>query len=101
MVVVTTTRTDRVSCGDDGEMDLHLFMPDGDASGRRAVLVIQEIFGVGPYVRDVCTRLADLGYVAGAPDVFWRFARNWEADHDEAGLTESFAKVQQLDFPNA
>ena len=27
-----------------------------------------------------------LGYLVGAPDVFWRFAPGWEAGHDEAGL---------------
>ena len=64
-------------------------------------LLIQEIFGVGAYIRAVAERLADAGYVVGAPDVFWRFAPGWAADHDEAGLGASIEKVQQLDFPQA
>jgi len=96
---VTTRRTESVRCGDDGAMDLHLWIPaDADGGGSPAVLLIQEIFGVGAYIRAVAERLADAGYVVGAPDVFWRFERNWEADHDEAGLTASFGMVQQLDF---
>jgi carboxymethylenebutenolidase len=92
------TRTDRVAAAD-GDFDLHVWLP---ASGRGpGLLLVQEIFGVGPYIRSVATRLADLGYVVAAPDLFWRFRRNWEADHDDAGLTESFQLVQQLDVEQA
>jgi len=92
---MTTTRTDTVDCGD-GSMDLHVWVPD--AHPRAAVLLLQEIFGVGPYIRAVAERLAVAGYLVGAPDVFWRFAPNWQADHDEAGLAASLATVQNLDF---
>ena len=80
-------------------MDLHIWTPGGRPTA--AILLIQEIFGVGPYIRSVAERLADAGYIVGAPDVFWRFAPNWQASHDEAGLKESMATVQQLDFPLA
>jgi carboxymethylenebutenolidase len=96
---MTTMRTDRVACGDAGEMTLFTWVPD--TPPRAAVLLVQEIFGVGPYIRAVAERLAQAGYLVGAPDVFWRFAPNWEAGHDQAGLAESRAKVQQLDFPAA
>jgi carboxymethylenebutenolidase len=36
------------------------------------VLVVHEIFGVHEYVRDVCRRLAQTGYLAVAPDLFSR-----------------------------
>ena len=36
------------------------------------VLVVQEIFGVNDYIQDVCRRLAKLGYLAIAPELFWR-----------------------------
>ncbi|MFZ4720590.1 MAG: dienelactone hydrolase family protein [Ilumatobacteraceae bacterium] len=96
---MTTLRTDQVQCGNDGAMDLHVWVPD--EAPTAAILLVQEIFGVGPYIRAVGERLADAGYLVGAPDVFWRFHRNWEAGHDEAGLAGSFQKVQQLDFPTA
>lgn len=80
---------------------MHVWTPDGAAEPRPAVLLIQEIFGVGSYIRAVAERLAAAGYVVGAPDVFWRFQRNWEAAHDEAGLGASFGMVQQLDVPQA
>lgn len=36
------------------------------------ILVIQEIFGVHEYIKDVCRRLARLGYLAIAPELFAR-----------------------------
>jgi carboxymethylenebutenolidase len=36
------------------------------------VLVIQEIFGVHQHIQDVCRRFAKLGYVAIAPELFFR-----------------------------
>jgi carboxymethylenebutenolidase len=36
------------------------------------VLVVQEIFGVHPWIRDVCRRFARLGYFAIAPDLYVR-----------------------------
>lgn len=91
---MTATRTDQITL-DDGTMDVHVWVPE---SGRGPGLVlIQEIFGVGPYIRDVAGRLAAAGYVVAAPDVFWRFAPGWAADHDQAGLEASMGQVAQLD----
>src|SRR5262245_48432759 len=93
---MSTTRTDHVDV-DDGTFDLHVWVPDG---GRGAgLLLIQEIFGVSAYIRAVAERLADMGYVVAAPDVFWRLQPNWEAEHDQAGLEASFGMVQRFDFP--
>lgn len=93
--MTTSDRTDQVACGDAGSMTLHLWQPDGPA--RSAVLLIQEIFGVGEHIRAVAERLAAAGYVVGAPDVFWRIAPGWESPSDEAGMQASFATVQRLD----
>lgn len=80
-------------------MSLFVWEPEGRPRG--SVLLIQEIFGVGPYIRAVAERLAAAGWLVGAPDVFWRFAPNWASDHTEAGLGASIEKVGQLDFPQA
>lgn len=87
-------RTESVTVAD-GTFDLHVWTPEG-GSGP-GMLLIQEIFGVGAYIRAVADRLADAGYVVGAPDVFWRFAPGWAADHDQAGLEASLAQVGNLD----
>lgn len=36
------------------------------------VIVVNEIFGVHEYIKDICRRLAKLGYVAVAPEFFFR-----------------------------
>lgn len=44
-----------------------------DARGKYpSLVVVSEVFGIHEYVRDVCRRLAKLGYVAIAPDFFFR-----------------------------
>jgi carboxymethylenebutenolidase len=92
----TPSRTDAVVVGDES-FDLHVWVPE--AGHGPGILLFQEIFGVGPYIRSVAERLAGLGYVVAAPDVFWRLQRNWEAGHDEAGLQASIGLVSSFDFP--
>jgi len=92
----TPSRTDSVVVGDDA-FDLPVWLPEsGHGPG---IVLFQEIFGVGPYIHAVARRLADLGYVVGAPDVFWRLERNWHAGHDEAGLQASIGLASKFDFP--
>jgi carboxymethylenebutenolidase len=98
MTGMTTQSTQSVRI-DDGAMDLYMWTPD--TAPKSAVLLLQEIFGVGSYIRSVAERLAEAGYLVGAPDVFWRFAPQWAAEHDDAGLAASFEQVQKLDFPQA
>jgi carboxymethylenebutenolidase len=54
-----------------GEMVAYRAMPAG-ASNTPVILVVQEIFGVHEYIKDVCRRLARLGYLAIAPELFAR-----------------------------
>lgn len=88
------TRTDSVTV-DDGSFDLHLWVPD-QGSGPGVVL-IQEIFGVGEYIRAVAHRLARIGYVVAAPDLFWRTDPGWAPANDDAGMAASFEVVQKFD----
>jgi carboxymethylenebutenolidase len=43
-----------------------------DRAKPPVVLVVQEIFGVHEHIKDVCRRLAKLGYMAIAPELFVR-----------------------------
>jgi carboxymethylenebutenolidase len=54
----------------DGEMLLHDCRSSTDA--RAAIVVIQEGFGVDPYIRAVADRFAGVGYRAVAPHLFHR-----------------------------
>jgi carboxymethylenebutenolidase len=55
----------------DGTMPVYVAEPT--APGRYpAVIVVMEIFGVNPHIEDVTRRIAAEGYVALAPDLFYR-----------------------------
>jgi len=49
---------------------------------KAAIIVIQEIFGVNPGIRQKCDKLAAEGYLALAPDLFWRIEPGMELDPD-------------------
>jgi carboxymethylenebutenolidase len=55
----------------DGSIPAYRAMP---SKGRAfpAVIVVQEIFGVHEHIKDVCRRLAKLGYLAVAPELYAR-----------------------------
>ena len=40
-----------------------------------AVILLQELFGVNADIRKRCDELAEQGYLAVAPDLFWRPSR--------------------------
>ena len=79
----------------DGELDAHVVLPD--AGSGPGIVVLQEIFGVGDYIKEAADRLAGLGYVAMAPDLYWRIEPGIALGHDEAGLGRAFEVSQQLD----
>ncbi len=55
----------------DGGMPAYYARPRG-AGPFPTVLVIEEIFGVHEYIKDVCRRLAKLGYLTVAPELYAR-----------------------------
>jgi carboxymethylenebutenolidase len=57
----------------DGQLPAYYARPDG-AGPFPTVLVIEEIFGVHEYIKDVCRRLAHAGYAAVAPELYARLA---------------------------
>ncbi|GIX20866.1 dienelactone hydrolase family protein [Erythrobacter cryptus] len=64
----------------DASFGAYLARPEG--TPRAAIIVIQEIFGVNPGIRRKCDKLAAEGYLALAPDLFWRLQPGFEADPD-------------------
>ena len=55
----------------DGEIPAYRAMPD-KGGPFPVVLVVQEIFGVHEHIKDICRRLAKLGYLAVAPELYAR-----------------------------
>ena len=72
----------------DGSFKAYAAEPEGTPRG--AIVVIQEIFGVNEGIRRKCDHWAGLGYVALAPDLFWRLEPGVELDPD---VPEQFQKA--------
>ena len=70
--------------------------PEGAPKG--AIIVIQEIFGVNPGIRQKCDKLAAEGWLAVAPDLFWRLKPGIELDPDvQAEFTQALDWMGQFD----
>src|SRR5262249_40783480 len=77
-------------------MPAYLVRPAGDAPAP-AVLVIQEAFGLNEHIKDVTRRLAGEGYVALAPDLYWRGGKGRTVRYDQ--LPEAIGLMQSLKDP--
>src|ERR1700685_1370482 len=56
--------------GQDGTFEAYIARPN--SSPAPAVVVLQELFGVNADIRRHCDELAEQGYLAVAPDLYWR-----------------------------
>jgi carboxymethylenebutenolidase len=77
-----TTETVQIPVADGTTMAGYLARPTTPGP-HPGLLVFQEIFGVNEHVRDVTRRFAAEGYVALAPDLFHRFAPNYQGSYDD------------------
>jgi carboxymethylenebutenolidase len=59
---------------------------DGPENARRALVVVQEIFGVNSHIRNVCARFAGEGYAVIAPALFDRAERGVELGYTPADV---------------
>jgi carboxymethylenebutenolidase len=76
------------------EMGVYVAAPAGAATA--AIIVVPEIFGVNPGIRQKCDTLAAKGYLAVAPEIFWRFAPGVELNPDIPDqLQEAFGYFQR------
>lgn len=86
------TDTMAITTLDGGDsFDAYYATPAGTA--KAAIIVIQEIFGVNAGIRRKCDRLAEQGYLAVAPDLFWRLKPGIELDPD---IEPEFQRALQL-----
>ena len=99
-----STTTIRLRTGE-GEMKCHQAQPRGQGKFP-AVIVIMEAFGLNDHIKDVTERIAAEGYVAVAPDLYYRESPNvvgynvlirWECGGQTGyGEIQDFFGVQTL-----
>ncbi len=83
----------------DGGMPTQLWLPPSGTGP--AVVVFQEIFGVGRYIRGRCADLAALGYVVLAPEIYWRLGVVAVDEDADDLLDQGMALMQQVDWETA
>jgi carboxymethylenebutenolidase len=91
-----TTTTIRLRTGD-GEMKCYQVQPRGPGKFP-AVLVIMEAFGLNDHIKDVTERIAAEGYIAIAPDLYYRESPN-VVGYDQ--LQAAIGLMQKLDTEKA
>jgi len=87
-----------VRAKDGGQFSAYLATPAGKGPG---IVVIQEIFGVNPWIRQVADRYAAAGYVAMAPDLFWRITPGIELTDKGEDFQKALGLMQKLDQDQA
>lgn len=91
-----TTEVMSIASVEGTEFSAHVARPD--AGTGPVVVVLQEIFGVNVYIRDVCQRLAAQGYIALAPDLFWRIQPGIDlSKFDQGDLQSGMGFAGQFD----
>jgi carboxymethylenebutenolidase len=82
--------------GGQGSFEAYEAPPSGPP--RAAIVVIQEIFGVNEGIRRKCDHWAEKGYLALAPDLFWRLRPGVELDPDvESEFKEALDLMGKFD----
>lgn len=97
---VRTSRWIDIPSFDDKTFAAYLALPpktprDAPAPG---IVVLQEIWGVNEHIRAVADQYASDGYVALAPDLFWRMKPRVDLTYDEAGTKEAFGYRKGIDL---
>lgn len=83
--------------GPDGPFRAYVARPAG--TPKAAVVAIQEIFGVNAVMRGKADWLAREGYLAIAPDLFWRLGKDIDiTDQSEAEWAQAFDYFKRFDI---
>ena len=86
----------QIPAHDGGTFSAYIAMPE--TTPAPAVIMIQEIFGINQEMRDKCDDMAKKGYIAIAPDLFWRIEPGIElVDSVEEELQRAFDLFGQFD----
>ncbi|HEX7685146.1 MAG TPA: dienelactone hydrolase family protein [Trinickia sp.] len=90
-----TTRWIEIDAGGEERYDGYLALPR--AGKGPGVIIVQEIFGVNAHIRSVAEQYALAGYVALAPDIFWRGERRVELGYEGADRDKALALLKAVD----
>jgi carboxymethylenebutenolidase len=86
----------------DGAQHVPAYCAVPEDAPKAAIIVVQEIFGLTAGIRRKADDWAALGYLAIAPEMFWRFAPGLDVDPDiPEQLDRAIALRSRFDFNEA
>ncbi len=95
MATITIPATDG-----SGIFAAYVSQPAPSSTPKGVVVLIQEVFGVNQAMRDIADWVADLGFIAVCPDLFWRIEPNVDiTDKSEAEWKKAFELFGKFDQP--
>ena len=78
------TETVSLTTADGHKLEAYVAHPEGNATELKGgIIVIQEIFGLTGHIRKMTEEFAEAGYLAIAPAMFDRIAKNRVLDYSE------------------
>ena len=95
--ITTQTGSMEIKAADgSGSFKAHTVIPSNTPTG--VVVVIQEIFGVNDALRATCQEIGEMGFIAVAPDLFWRLEPGVDiTDKTEAEWQKAFDLMNRFD----
>ncbi len=75
-----------VTAKDNHQFSAYISQPFGKP--RAGIVILQEIFGVNPHIKEVTDLYASKGYLCIAPSLFDRIEKNVTLDYDENGISK-------------
>lgn len=79
----------------DGEMPAFLYR-SAEGEHQPVVVLLMEAFGLTPHIQNVAARIAKVGYVVLAPDLYYRELPNNKFGYDE--VEQAMAMMYRMDF---
>jgi carboxymethylenebutenolidase len=80
-----------------GHFAAHVSMPKATPAG--VVVLIQEVFGVNQALRDTADWVADMGFIAICPDLYWRVEPGVEiSDKTDSEWKKAFEVFGKFDI---
>jgi carboxymethylenebutenolidase len=93
------SETIQIRASDGFTLDAYVARPAGEPIG--GLVVIQEIFGINPHIRDVADGYAKDGFLVIAPALFDRLEKNVELGYEGEDRKRAMALYPKLDFGDA
>lgn len=90
-----TSRNELITA--DGGQHFAAYVSVPETPNGHAVIVLQEIFGVTPTITAVADRFAAEGFLALAPDLFWRVEPGLSLSHSKEDMQRAFAVLEVFD----